>query len=88
MNVVWTKWDRRRDRRFWALLALLVVLHLVVLYRVRFAEPAFGMAVAPFVFLDYFVMLGLVRWVERRFWTDGSGRANPSASLREAARKA
>ena len=72
--VVRTKSDRRHDWRLWALLAALAALHVAVLVLVRFPAPRFGMAVLPCLAVDTFAMLGLVNWVERRFWAaDDSG---------------
>lgn len=53
--------------RFWVLIAVLAMVHLFALFYFRVPEFSFGLAIAPFGFVDYFAMRWLIEWIERHF---------------------
>jgi hypothetical protein len=67
LAIIQTKTESWADPRFWIILAVLAVIHVVVLSIVHIPEPRAGLEAAPFAFVDGFAMFGLLNWIERRF---------------------
>lgn len=62
-----SKWESRKNRLVWVILAVLAVIHIVVLSLVRIPELRFGLISLPFALVDGFAIYGLLNWIERRF---------------------
>ena len=71
LTIIQTKAESRRaslsEPRFWAILAVFAVVHILALWYVRVPELKFGLMIAPFGFADFYAMWWLIEWVERRF---------------------
>jgi choline-glycine betaine transporter len=78
--VIQTKSETRKEslseRRFWAVIAILAVIHIVAISVIKFPELRAGLISLPFALVDGFVMWGLINWIEKHF--PGSGvRSEP-----------
>jgi O-antigen/teichoic acid export membrane protein len=65
--IISEKWDRRFDRRFWLLLGVMALAHVVALAVIPFGEPRAGLAAVPFGFVDLLAMMAILHWAEKRF---------------------
>jgi hypothetical protein len=65
--VIQTKWSSRGDWRFWAIIGVFAVLHIVVLFTVSFHQVRAGLISLPFALVDGFIMWGLINWIEKHF---------------------
>lgn len=66
LSIIQTKWNRS-DPRFWIIITILAVVHIVILSAIRVPELRFGLMSLPFALIDGFAMWGLINWIERRF---------------------
>ena len=73
LSIIQTKKKSQRDRRFWTIIAVLAVIHIVVLSLIHIPEPRFGLMSLPFALADGFAIWGLLNWIERRFPTERGG---------------
>ena len=71
--IVQTKPRNRRDQTFWAVIAILAVIHVVLLAVIRIPEVRFGLMALPFALVDGFGMWWLVNRIER-WWPAPSDR--------------
>ncbi|KPF52365.1 hypothetical protein IP65_16515 [Novosphingobium sp. AAP1] len=76
MAIIQAKWESRNDWRFWAVIAIFAVIHIVAISVIRFPEVRAGLVSLPFALVDGFIMWGLINWIERRFPRPGS-RSEP-----------
>lgn len=67
LSIIQTKPRKLRNRKFWTILAILAVGHIVVLSLIRIPEPRFGLMSLPFALADGFAIWWLINWIERRF---------------------
>ena len=71
LSIIQTKPRKLRNRRFWMILGILAVGHIVVLSLIRIPEPRFGLMSLPFALADGFAIWWLINWIERRFPSPG-----------------
>lgn len=67
--IISREWDRRREKRFWIVMLIFAVLHVVALSLVKiphYRGPSAAIAF-PFMFADGFAMWGILNWIEKRF---------------------
>ena len=74
--IIQTKWESRNDWRFWAVVAVFAVIHVVAISIIQFPEVRAGLVSLPFALVDGFIMWFLINWIERRFPRPGS-RSEP-----------
>ncbi len=67
LSIVQTKRQSWSDRRFWVILSILALIHVVVIWVAHIPELRFGLISLPFALVDGFAMWGLINWIERRF---------------------
>lgn len=67
LSIVQTRLQRQNDRRFWAIIAILAIIHIIALWLIHIPELRFGLMSLPFALADGFAMWGLINWIERRF---------------------
>ena len=63
------EWDRRREKRFWVVVSLLMLAHLVFLTLIKlphFQGPSLSYGL-PMAFADVFAVWGILRWTHA--WT-------------------
>ena len=46
--IIQTKWESRHDRRFWTLISVFALIHILALIILRFPEPQYGLVSLPF----------------------------------------
>jgi hypothetical protein len=66
ISIIQTKKESWRDRRFWIVLTVFALAHLVILSLIRIPELRYGMMAMPFALADGFAMWGIINWLERR----------------------
>lgn len=75
-TIIRTKSETRKEslseHRFWAVIAILAVIHIVAISVIKFPELEAGLVSLPFALVDGFIMWGLIDWIERRFPRLGS----------------
>jgi hypothetical protein len=68
-TIIQTKSETRKeslsDWRFWLVISVLVVIHVVVLIIIKIPELKAGLISLPFALADGFVMWFLIKWLER-----------------------
>jgi predicted MFS family arabinose efflux permease len=67
--IISREWDKRYDTRFWALISVFALIHVIALLFIRFSHyrgPALTIAL-PFMFIDGFAMWGILTWIDKRF---------------------
>jgi predicted MFS family arabinose efflux permease len=67
--IISREWDKRYDTRFWALISVFALIHVIALLFIRFPHyrgPALTIAL-PFMFIDGFAMWGILTWIDKRF---------------------
>lgn len=67
LAIVESKRESWSHRRFWVIIAVLAIVHIVVVYVIHIPRLRAGAVAAPFAFVDAFAIWGLVNWIERRF---------------------
>ncbi len=67
LSIIQTKWNKRRDRRFWIIIAILAIVHVIALSLIHIPELRFGLMSLSFALVDGFAMWWLINWIERRF---------------------
>ncbi len=65
--IIQTKWASRGDWRFWFIIALFAIVHILVILVVRFPEVSASLVSLPFALVDGFLMWAVINWVEKRF---------------------
>ncbi|MGA9658088.1 MAG: hypothetical protein WBQ60_03185 [Asticcacaulis sp.] len=69
--IIQTKLETRkesiREKRFWVLISVLAIIHVILLSLIHIPELKFGMIVLPFMLVDGFIMWWFINWVERLF---------------------
>lgn len=65
LAIVQTKRESWSDTRFWAILTVLAIIHIVVLSLVHIPELRFGLISLPFALVDGFALWGFLNWIER-----------------------
>lgn len=77
-TIIQTKSETRKeslsDRRFWFVIAVLAVIHVVAISIIRFPELQAGLVSLPFALVDGFGMWGLINLIEKH-WLKGSDRS-------------
>jgi hypothetical protein len=73
LAIIQTKWENRKNKRFWIILTILAIIHVVVLSLIHIPELRFGLICLPFALADGFAMWGLINWIERCFPAKVSG---------------
>lgn len=63
VQMKWSAW--RKDARFWVVVAALFVIHVIAIIDTPIPEPEIRMAVAPFIFLDGFLVFMILNRVEK-----------------------
>jgi hypothetical protein len=66
--IISREWDRRHDTRFWSLLSVFALLHIIAFSFIKlphYSGPGLTVAL-PFMFLDGFAMWGILNWVLKR----------------------
>ncbi len=66
-TIVGVKRESWAHRRFWVIIAILAIVHIVVLYVIHIPRLRAGAVAAPFAFVDAFAIWGLINWTQRRF---------------------
>jgi len=69
--IISREWERRHQSRFWMVMAVFALLHVVALSVIRlpkFTGPTIAVAF-PFMMADGFGMWGILTWIEKRFPT-------------------
>lgn len=66
-SIVQTRWKSQNNRRFWLIVAVLAIIHVVILSLIRIPELRFGLVVLPFALVDGFAMWWLINWIEKGF---------------------
>lgn len=62
--IISVEWRRRYDGRFWLLLSVFAIIHVIAIAFIRFPHfdgPSIAVAL-PFMFLDGFAMWGVLNW--------------------------
>ena len=71
LTVVQTKREVRKEslseRRFWLLIIVLALIHIVAIFTFKISDFQFGLMVLPFALVDGFAMWWLINWIERNF---------------------
>lgn len=65
--IIQTKWESRGDFRFWLILAIFSIFHIILIAVVKFPVPRAGLVSLPFALVDGFIIYGLINWIEHRF---------------------
>ena len=73
LAVIQTKPKAQRGVRFWSLISILAMAHVVGLSVIHIPEPRVGLISMPFALADGFAMWRLLNWIERRFPAEGGG---------------
>ena len=78
--IIQTKSETRKEslseRRFWVVVAVFAIIHVVAISIINFPELRAGLVSLPFALADGFIMWWLINWIERRFPRPG-GRSEP-----------
>ena len=65
--VISRNWDRRRDWKFWTIIAFFGVAHLIGLSTINIPHLSAGLIALPFALVDGLIMYNVISWIERRF---------------------
>lgn len=65
--IIQTKRDSWTDKRFWALLAVFAVAHIILFSLIHIPKLQYGLMALPFALVDGFAMWGIINWIDRRF---------------------
>jgi hypothetical protein len=67
--IISVDWDKRREARFWGVLSTFAIAHIIALSLFKIPHlKGSSLAVAlPFMFIDGFVMWGVMNFIEKRF---------------------
>ena len=69
--IIQEKWASRGDWRFWLVISVFALIHIIAITVIRFPQPRAGTITLtityPFAIIDGLVMWGLINWIERRF---------------------
>lgn len=60
-----TRKESLRDWRFWLIIAIFAVIHIVAITIIQFPELKAGLISLPFALVDGFAMWFLIKWIER-----------------------
>ena len=67
LSIIQTRKQSQTDLRFWAVLAVLAIIHVAALLFIHIPDLEFGLISLPFALADAFLIWWLVNWIERRF---------------------
>jgi uncharacterized membrane protein len=65
--IIQTKWESRRDWRFWCVIFIFAIIHIVIIFTVKFPIPRAGLVSLPLAFIDAFLIWEIIKWIERNF---------------------
>jgi hypothetical protein len=65
LSIIQTR--KRRDPRFWAIMAILATIHVVVISLIHIPKLSAGIICLPFALVDGFGIWGFLNWVDRHF---------------------
>ena len=80
--VLQTKWLSIRDWRFWAVILVFLIPHVVAICFIGFPRPDLAAAFVPVAIVDGFVIWGLINWIEKRFPAGNDAGAPPKSAGR------
>lgn len=67
LAILQSKWGSRRDKPFWVVMTMFVLVHVLALAAIRFPDPRYGAVVFPFMIADALVWWAILNRVETHF---------------------
>jgi hypothetical protein len=65
--IIQAKWGSRRDKRFWLVISVFAVVHIVALSLIQIPELRMGLISLPIALVDGFAMYRFINWIEKKF---------------------